>query len=181
MKGLIISILVIGLLIGLASFVYGKTNKLNAMADANQMAKVPSDNTIFPLVIGSKGKAVKCIQSFLGSLKVDGIFGKQTLMETKSYYSTPNGEVTKKMFVSAVVKRQKSQIQSVFPMKLGDEESFAIVPLQIMLGVSTNVLNLFDEDTLAQVQAVFGTDQVSYEQYTALCQHVFNLTTQDLA
>lgn len=177
-KKIIISLLVIGLLIGTVSFVNAAKRKKEVdVKKQNLVFNVQQHYTDFPLKQGSKGIAVKMMQNYFG-ITQDGIFGKETFKSAQIFGDI--GIISKRDFLRTILLRPTSQIEKVFPMQMGDLDSFAIAPLQMMIGASVTDGGIFDDETDRIVKLVFLKDTVTYEDYTALVKHVFMLTNEDL-
>lgn len=158
-KKSIIIIVIVAVVVAISAAIYFtiKAAKAKQQNGGNDKFKnVPTETTVFPLTIGSKGKAVKAVQLKTG-VTVDGIFGDQTKGGVLSYFGSSLPTVSKEKFVELLT------------IDNGDASDFDSYYAQ-----SDSYFRQF-----ATVMAGSDPGTITYDEYIALAQKVFGLTPSD--
>lgn len=176
-KTILIIVLSIGLIAGAIIFL---NKPVTDKKPKNKLNNVSPTGTVFPLQIGNTGIAVKLVQAYCG-IKVDGIFGPRTQLSVEDEFISAGGIVTKKMFTDFLVDAGQIAPLDSFPLNRTDPNWIrATMYLQIMLGVTKDAVGVFESETAALVENVFGKPYVTYEDYKSLCFTLFNINEADL-
>lgn len=151
-KTIVISVIIaVVIVVSVAIYFVVKNNKPKNKTGVNKWVDMPKEITVFPLTLGSKGKAVEIAQTKF-DITVDGVFGTQTQGSTLSYYGSSVPSISKEKFAELLTV-DNGDVES-FETYYADQESYYYQFATIMAGKEIPIMTY--QDYIALAQKVFG-------------------------